>query len=963
MTKRLFSFIGMSMICLFAFAQDVKVSGTVSDASGNPLRGAVVIEKGTSNAVKTDGNGSYTLTIPAKRVPTSVMVRSSGAGSAEVSVDGSSSEVSFSPSLGAQKQNLNEVVVSASKKSEKVLNAPASVSVITEARIQQNTSLSIIDNLRKVAAVDIMPTGIVSNNVNVRGFNGIFSGSLMYLVDNRIASVPSLKVNAFQLVPTTNADIRSMEVVRGPASALYGPNAANGVLAIYTKSPLDMENRMEVTLGLTSGMRAGDDDNAQFNFKADNSIENLGILSPEVRIAGKISDKLGFKVSGNYLSATDFAYFDAREPNGKTVSFGNQAAGNAWASDGSAPTVFNRDFRIKKISGDARLDWRPTDNTEFVFSGGYSNNTNMELTGLGAAQARDWTSNYFQTRAKFGKLFLQYFINQTNSGNTFLIPQSETQTTFTYLKDNSSMQSMQIQHSSDFMNKKLSFTYGADAFLTRPKGNVYGIFDNGKANVNQYGLYGQGEYKINKQFTLLGALRADYQDVIDEWMFSPRGAIVYKPKENHTFRATYNRAFTSPSTLNFFLDINNGRNPLYPSQSLRGFGNSTGFNYSYNSNGLINYTNAFGQNVAVNTPYNATQVGTYGAVLNAATRGLLPSRYGSYVLNGLAGNTPAITPVDMSRFSSNYRAELAKFNTPTPTATQQSVALANAINSSKIKAATITNQEAVKSTVTQTAEIGYKGFLMDKLSVGVDLYYSRIENFVSPLTSASYAMMVDPEVLNSNTLAAYNASGAGTYTQAQLDALFGGSAQAALTGIFAAALRSPQQGYLAPTNSPYPSDILLTYLNLGTVDVAGADLTMNYQASTDLNFDFAYSHVNKDRISLLGAAEGYVALNAPKHKTALGVEYKLPVDKKGLSVRGGWRWMDAFPANSAVYTGMVNATNIVDLGLTWRPSTSPNTILSLNANNLLDHRHMFFPGTPALGRVVLFKIQHTFGVK
>jgi outer membrane receptor protein involved in Fe transport len=73
--------------------------------------------------------------------------------------------------------------------------------------------------------------------------------------------------------------------------------------------------------------------------------------------------------------------------------------------------------------------------------------------------------------------------------------------------------------------------------------------------------------------------------------------------------------------------------------------------------------------------------------------------------------------------------------------------------------------------------------------------------------------------------------------------------------------------------------------------------------------------------------------------------------------------MDAFPANSAVYTGMVNATNIVDLGLTWRPSSSPNTILSLNANNLLDHRHMFFPGTPALGRVVLFKIQHTFGVK
>lgn len=949
MTKKLFSFIGMSMICLFAFAQDVKVSGTVSDASGNPLPGAVVIEKGTNNAVKTDGNGSYTLTIPAKRVPTSVMVRSTGAGSAEVSVDGSSSEVSFSPSLGAQKQNLNEVVVSASKKSEKVLNAPASVSILSEARIQQNTSLSVVDNLRKVAAVDIMPTGIVSNNVNVRGFNGIFSGSLMYLVDNRIASVPSLKVNAFQLVPTTNADIRSMEVVRGPASALYGPNAANGVLAIYTKSPLDMENRMEVTLGLTSGMRAGDEDNAKYNFKADNSIENLSILSPEVRIAGKISNTLGFKVSGNYLSATDFAFFDAREPNGKTVRFGNQAGGNPWASDGSAATVFNRDFRIKKISGDARLDWRPTDHTEFVFSGGYSNNTNMELTGLGAAQARDWTSNYFQTRAKFGKLFMQYFINQTNSGNTFLIPQSETQTTFTYLRDNSSMQSMQIQHSSDFMNKKLSFTYGADAFLTRPKGNVYGRFDGGKANVNQYGLYGQGEFKINKQFTLLGALRADYQDVIDEWMFSPRGAVVYKPKENHTFRATYNRAFTSPSTLNFFLDINNA---AFPRNAIRALGNTDGFNYNFvNGSPVVNTLS--GQAI----PFD---------VMNANAAAIAPS-YMAALKQVMTANL-----IQQGVPAASAAATVATItNGLTPT----SFSLFDVATLSAVDAKVVSNKESVKSTVTQTAEIGYKGFLMDKLSVGVDLYYSRIENFVSPLTSASYGVVINPSYLSGagglrigQNLGALMA--ADPVRGAQLIGLLSGGTNKIQDAVVGAATLMGRSGIalpagmVSPTNNSFAgNDYILTYLNLGTVDVAGADLTMNYQATSDLNFDFAYSHVNKDRIELLGAAGGYVALNAPKHKTALGVEYKLPVDKKGLSVRGGWRWMDAFPANSAVYTGMVNATNIVDLGMTWRPSSSPNTILSLNANNLLDHRHMFFPGTPALGRVVLFKIQHTFGVK
>jgi iron complex outermembrane receptor protein len=184
------------------------------------------------------------------------MVRSVGSGSTETTVDGSEAAMTYSPSIGSNSKQLNEVVVSASKKSEKILNAPASVSVLSEARIQQNTALSVIDNVRKIAAVDAMPTGLVSNNVAVRGFNNIFSGATLFLVDNRIASVPSLRVNAFQLTPTSNTDIRSMELVRGPASALYGPFAANGVMAVYTKSPLDMENRMEVTLGLTSGVRA-----------------------------------------------------------------------------------------------------------------------------------------------------------------------------------------------------------------------------------------------------------------------------------------------------------------------------------------------------------------------------------------------------------------------------------------------------------------------------------------------------------------------------------------------------------------------------------------------------------------------------------------------------------------------------------------------------------------------------------
>ncbi len=941
MLKKLLTFIATITISMVAMAQDVTVSGVVTDGNGNAIPGALVIEKGTTNAVKTKSDGSYSIIVPAKRIPASIMVRSVGSGSTETTVDGSETAMTYSPSIGSNSKQLNEVVVSASKKSEKILNAPASVSVLSEARIQQNTALSVIDNVRKIAAVDAMPTGLVSNNVVVRGFNNIFSGATLFLVDNRMASVPSLRVNAFQLTPTSNTDIRSMELVRGPASALYGPFAANGVMAVYTKSPLDMENRMEVTLGLTSGVRAGDDDNAAFGFKANNSIENLGILNPEIRIAGKLSKTLGIKVSGNYMSATDFAFFDAREPNGKTVRFGNQAGGTPWASDGSAPTTFNRDFRIRKLAGDARIDWRPAVNTELTFSTGYAKNTNMELTGLGGAQAVGWTSNYFQTQFKKDRFYAQYFINMTNSGNTFLIPQNANQSTFTYLKETSNLQSIQLQHSTQTSDKKLNLVYGVDLFMTRPSGNVYGRFE-GRSNINQYGGYLQGDYKFNSKWSFTGAARVDYQDAIDEVMWSPRAALVYKPKENHTFRLTYNRAFSAPTALNFFLDINNGLLPT--GQNVRAFGNATGIQYNRSANGLPLINTAAGTEV----DYNAF-IASNGP-RNSAIAALTQS---------LAGKLPASAiPSTVSLL----------FNGINP-----DVKLNDLVNGTSMDVNAISDKESVKSTVTQTFEAGYKGFLMDKLSVGFDLYYTRISNFSSPLTMSTFNTQFNPAYFANPAVQAQMlnnvlATPMPAASRAQLLALLTGKAAPTnaeiVTGYatLIGQLGTLAGGVIAPDNLGTNRDIILTYLNLGTVDVAGADLNFSYMASKLLNIEGAFSFVNKDRIALLGAAGGFVSLNAPKYKSALSLDYKMPFNNN-VSARVGWRWMDQFDANSAVYVGRVNAMNMVDLGLSWRLKSSQNTVFSFSVNNLFDHRHQFFPLTSAVGRVALFKVLHTFGVK
>jgi iron complex outermembrane receptor protein len=968
MFKKILSFFTLTVISVAVFAQDVKVSGKVSDNKGDAMSGASVVVKGTNLGVKTSADGSYTITIPSINIPAVLQYRSVGVDVTEFVVDGLSAEVSNDVSLGATQKFLNEVVVSASKKSEKILNAPASISVISAAKMTQNTPLSVIDNVKSLAAVDVMPTGLVSNNVNVRGFNGIFSGSLLYLVDNRIASVPSLKVNAFNLIPTSNSDLRSMEILRGPASALYGPNAANGALAIYTKNPLDMENRMEVTVGMTTGFRSEGDDatikntnGTSYTRLADNSLDNRAILMPELRIAGKISDRLGVRLSGSYMKASDYEWYDSREPNGNTVRFGNQSGGTPWASDGSAPATFNRDFGIKKINGDARVDWRPTDDVEFSFHGGYANNTNIELTGLGAAQAKDWTSTYFQTQMKVQRLWIQYFINTTNSGNTYLIPENSSNNQFTYLKETSNMQGLQLQSSSDFFSKKLGLVYGIDVFSTRPSGNVYGRF-NGKSNINQYGFYAQGDYKFNKQFSFVAASRLDYQDAINEWMFSPRAALIYKPKEDQTLRLTYNRAFTSPSALNFYLDINNGSSPFNANGNIRAYGNTTGFNYNRDASGNLYYRNDLnGSSMMLNNPATLTTITGILNQLAASNPGLaaIPSAQRAGVVSAIyAGNIQ--TPINITTFGTAYGSALAAGQ-------NQIAALTSAISASKLNASTITDLSAVQSTVTQTAEIGYKGNINKKLFIGLDLYYTRIDNFVSPLTSASYAVMPDIAQLAKNVAAT---SAISASYPALIGSLFdlnkNGTALDDIAGLYAAAVggntTNLSMGTIMPKNYTSANDLLLTYVNLGTVDMAGADLSMKFQATKDLSFDGAFSFMNKDRIPLQGASDGYVALNAPKYKSALGFDYKLPI-KSNVTVRGNWRWMDAFPANSAVYTGMVNPMNMIDMGLSWKPAGTNNTTIALNITNLMDYRHIYFPGTSPMGRLVMLKVVHTFGVK
>ncbi|MGH7507550.1 MAG: carboxypeptidase regulatory-like domain-containing protein, partial [Longimicrobiales bacterium] len=337
-----------------AWAQTGAITGRVTSAeTGQPVPSALV------RALNPDGrevassltnqDGQYRLGgLPAGAYD----VSASAVGFAEERVEdvqvsaGGTGSADFT--LPAAAFELNPVVVSVSKQGEKALEAPARVEVIGEEEIDVRPTVTPVDHLRSVPGVDVITQGLQATNVVVRGFNNIFSGALHALTDYRIAGVPSLRVNVMHFVPATNADLQRIEVVLGPGAALYGPNTANGVLHMITKSPLlDQGN----SLSLAGGERS--------------------LLSVNGRTSHLIGENFGIKLSGSFLRGDEWPYTDPVEVAEKAKFASNpdfwkadlmRAAGITSAqADARIARIGTRDFDVMRWSGEARADWRVTD--------------------------------------------------------------------------------------------------------------------------------------------------------------------------------------------------------------------------------------------------------------------------------------------------------------------------------------------------------------------------------------------------------------------------------------------------------------------------------------------------------------------------------------------------------------------------------------------------------------------------
>jgi outer membrane receptor for ferrienterochelin and colicins len=938
--SRLTAFAMLAAFAAGAEAQTGSITGTVTDAEGGTsivgarvtavsgLRTAATVVSGDNGGYRITGlaPGVYAVTatrigFQAKRFET-ITVPATGAATVNFSMTGIATK-------------LNEVVTTVTRGAtpEKILDAPASISVVNSDQITNVPAVTVADYLKETPGLSVSTGGMMQSNIVSRGFNNAFSGAMLMMQDYRFAGVPSLRVNVPALFTGTSDDIDRIEVLNGPASALYGPNSADGVLNIITKSPFQSKG---TTISIDGG------GNAMFQ----TSIRNAGTFG---------DDKWGYKISGTYFEATDWKYNDPNEPATYPVIAGDPRSGE----------TLQRNFQDRKYSGEFRLDYKPNPDFSNIFTAGYSKIlSGIDITtAFGAAQVKNWSYTSLQDRVNYKRFFAQVFYNANNSGNS---SPTDTSGTF-YLRtglpvvDLSTVTVGEVQQG--FTLGNIDMVGGADYIYTHPvsDGTIFGR-NEGSTDIHEQGIYLQGTLPLTPNIDFVAAIRGDQDDQLVGSQFSPRVAILYKPNATNNFRFSFSRAFNSPASFEWFLD--QVSNPTEaPGFALRAIGNppKTGWQFARSCDPTINSGLcmhspwvAAGPTVDVSStsanafPGFVSQLSTIAASLPASTFG------GAAQQQQFIGLLGQLNPI-LSRL--------------TPTDAQVGSVLK--IGNTAVPVSSVQDIQPLSASFNTTWEVGWKGILGNRLRVALDLWYQIRGDVGAPIGQINPLVFMDPTKLGPYlTTAITQGLMASGESQAQATAT-ANAAVAALVPVMAAL----PQGSLAFTNTKLAGDqsIIASYTNgQGSIDVRGADLGVDYQLNDTWMLGMTYSNLGQNVFPQIGGTINPLMSNSPKNRASTTATYTNT--STGWSFDGTVRYADAFPVNSGVFNSLGAASNppgavlyapvpantMVDVGASYRLPIPQNVTWSLNVTDLLGTRVATFVGVPQIGRLIVTRVRYSF---
>ncbi|MCG3174727.1 MAG: Vitamin B12 transporter BtuB [Myxococcota bacterium] len=430
----------------------------------------------------------------------------------------------------------DQVIESVSRARQRASESPAAVSVLTEDDLVNYGSPLLGEALRQMPGMDVMRINAADFNVNVRGFNRENSNRLLSLVDGRSVYVDIFGITFWEGLPTSYYDYKRVEVIRGPGSTIYGANAFSGIVSLFTKEPEDVD-----------GLRL-----YQWYGSAGNSSTFQG---------GHVRGKHGVRVTAEWNYLNELEDYERK----------------------------NKD----SIKGNFLYRLAINPNTQLRLQGGFSKDDGSFLTQIGPL-AFDVNQAFAQATFIHKKLRLQGFVNYLGADATIrpLVPDviqlppdgqqvvDDFASKGLVLRDRSGRKLTGLIQE-DLLGEVPLIRLPADSITADAEGQYaleigsmdtltfganYRLVSLQSSNLldtditqNALGLFLLNELRPVDMLFISAGLRFDLQDLNYEdptrpeikprlrTAFSPRGAVVFKPGEDHSLRLSGGLAYRNPA--------------------------------------------------------------------------------------------------------------------------------------------------------------------------------------------------------------------------------------------------------------------------------------------------------------------------------------------------------------------------------------------------------------------------------
>jgi outer membrane receptor protein involved in Fe transport len=413
------------------------------------------------------------------------------------------------------------VVVTASKVEQRLVNAPATMSVVTTDVIQSTPSTNYSELFRSVPGVNLTQTSARDYQITMRGAASTLSTSTLAVLDGRSLYLDFFGFVAWDLLPVNPGEIRQIEVIRGPASAVWGASAMNGVVNFISKTPRELAgNSVTMTFG------AFDRDAAKGQKLGTGSL--FGINGTHARA---VNDRWAYKVSAGGYTQDPLPRPTGAIPNSTGTQY---------------PSFSNLGTTQPKF--DVRADYDAPGNAyKVVLAGGWANTDGIIHTGIGPFDMTSVGLGYATVRYSRQALRVNFFTNILNGDAAALLAIGADGKPILFKFDTNTF---------DFeagnvntIGTRQAVSYGGNV---RRNAFDLSIAPLGKDRT-EAGAYVQDEIFLNDYVRFSIGARLDKFGNIDDPVFSPRLAFILKPAADQAVRVSYNKAFRSPSLINNYL--------------------------------------------------------------------------------------------------------------------------------------------------------------------------------------------------------------------------------------------------------------------------------------------------------------------------------------------------------------------------------------------------------------------------